>query len=118
MSEKRASKSQREVLNYIDGFIKDNGFGPSYREIQRSLNYKSVSTVAIHVDQLIVRGFLRKREKSARSLQVLSTETEATPAEPESVHLEWLRQEIAKREADGALTKEAEVLKAALAVLE
>jgi hypothetical protein len=38
----------------------------------RALDYKSVSTVAIHVDNLIAKGHLRKRDKSARSLEVLT----------------------------------------------
>lgn len=38
----------------------------------RALDYKSVSTVAIHVDNLITKGHLRKRDKSARSLEVLT----------------------------------------------
>ena len=46
----------------------------------RGLGYKSVSTVATHIDNLIARGHLRKRTKSARSLEVVS-ETDA-PFEP------------------------------------
>jgi SOS-response transcriptional repressor LexA len=71
MSENRPSKKQRELLSFIDGFIKGNGYGPSYREIMRALDYKSVSTVAVHVDGLIKRGFLDKKDHSARSLEVV-----------------------------------------------
>lgn len=65
------TKKQYELLLFIDGFIKDNGYGPSYREIMRALDYKSVSTVAVHIDNLISRGHLRKRDNSARSLEVI-----------------------------------------------
>ena len=65
------TKKQYELLLFIDNFIKDNGYGPSYREIMRALNYKSVSTVAAHIDNLISRGHLRKRDNSARSLEVI-----------------------------------------------
>lgn len=65
------TKKQYELLLFIDNFIKDNGYGPSYREIMRALNYKSVSTVAAHIDSLISRGHLRKRDNSARSLEVI-----------------------------------------------
>jgi SOS-response transcriptional repressor LexA len=44
--EQRPTKKQRELLSFIDGFIKGYGYGPSYREIMRALDYKSVSTVA------------------------------------------------------------------------
>lgn len=67
----RPSKKQRELLSFIEGFIAGHGYGPSYREIMRALDYKSVSTVAVHVDGLIQKGQLIKRERSARSLEVV-----------------------------------------------
>ena len=77
--ENRPSKKQRELLNFIDGFIKGHGYGPSYREIMRSLNYKSVSTVAIHVDHLVAKGHLAKKDNSARSLEVVSSDSVFRP---------------------------------------
>ena len=77
--EKRPTKKQKELLNFIDGFIKGNGYGPSYREIMRALDYKSVSTVATHVDGLIQRGWLRKRDNEARTLEVVAPGEEPTP---------------------------------------
>ena len=78
--EKRPTKKQKELLNFSDGFIKGNGYGPSYREIMRALDYKSVSTVATHVDGLIQRGWLRKRDNEARTLEVVAPGEEPTPA--------------------------------------
>ena len=69
--EQRPTKKQRELLNFIDGFIKGYGYGPSYREVMRALDYKSVSTVATHVNGLIARGWLVKKDNSARSLEVV-----------------------------------------------
>lgn len=77
--ESRPSKKQRELLSFIDGFIKGHGYGPSYREIMRSLDYKSVSTVATHVDNLIAKGHLSKKDNSARSLEVVSSESVFEP---------------------------------------
>lgn len=96
MSDTRPSKKQRELLSFIDGFIKGNGYGPSYREIMRALNYKSVSTVAVHIDELIAKGHLRKREHSARSLEVVAgDETFRSAAAPASKSQEkWLLDKI------------------------
>lgn len=117
--QQRPSKKQRELLQYIEGFIKGNGYGPSYREIMRALGYKSVSTVAIHVNGLIERGWLRKKDNSARSLEVVS-QSVALPRQPGDPHIEWLRGEIAKREKSTTPSdlKQAEVLRQALAILE
>ncbi len=68
----RSTKRQRELLDYVAEFIKEHGYGPSYREVMNGLGYKSVSTVAVHIDGLISKGYLRKRDNSARSLEVVS----------------------------------------------
>jgi repressor LexA len=68
----RATKKQQELLQFLDDFIKEHGYGPSYREVMRALGYKSVSTVAAHVDQLIAKGYVEKKDNSARSLQVVT----------------------------------------------
>lgn len=117
-AEQRPSKKQRELLSFIDGFIKGNGYGPSYREVMRALDYKSVSTVAVHVDGLIARGLLRKRDNSARSLEVVTNAPK--PVAEENEHIKWLKREIKKREASEveADKKEAETLKSALAILD
>ena len=93
MSEQRASKKQKELLQFVDGFIKGNGYGPSYREIMRSLGYKSVSTVAVHIDGLIAGGYLLKRDNSARSLEVVRDDTPAV----QSAHESWLVNEVMAR---------------------
>ena len=69
----RSTKRQQELLTYVDGFIKEHGYGPSYRELMRALGYKSVSTVAVHINGLIAKGYLRKTDNSARSLEVVSS---------------------------------------------
>jgi len=69
----RSTKRQKELLEYVDAFIQEHGYGPSYREIMNAIGYKSVSTVAVHVDGLISKGFLRKSDNSARSLEVVTT---------------------------------------------
>lgn len=89
----RATKKQHELLSFIDGFIKGNGYGPSYREIMRALDYRSVSTVAAHVTGLIAKGYLEKTDTSARSLRVTMPHSES----PTSDHLVWLRAELAAR---------------------
>jgi repressor LexA len=75
----RPTKKQRELLTYIEQFIGEHGYSPSYREIMTGLNYTSVATVALHINNLIRRGHLRKRDHSARSLEVV------TPSEPAKV---------------------------------
>lgn len=76
----RPTKKQREILSYIEGFIKEHGYSPSYREIMNGLNYTSVATVSLHVNSLIRRGHLVKRDRSARSLEVVGSTTVSSVA--------------------------------------
>lgn len=69
-SQTRPTKKQRELLAFIEVFISEHGYSPSYREIMTGLSYNSVATVALHVNSLIKRGHLRKRDRSARSLEL------------------------------------------------
>lgn len=67
----RPTKKQRETLEFINQFILEHGYSPCYREIMRGCGYNSVATVALHVNNLIKRGHLQKRDRSARSLEVV-----------------------------------------------
>jgi SOS-response transcriptional repressor LexA len=112
MTRERTTKKQQELYQYIAAFLAQHNYAPSYREIMSALGYKSVSTVAVHVDGLISKGYLVKHEKSARSIR-LSTEVSGDDS-----HLTWLRNEITKRETAHASTAEIDTLKQALAILE
>jgi SOS-response transcriptional repressor LexA len=108
----RTTKKQQELLQYISAFLGEHNYAPSYREVMVALGYKSVSTVAVHVDALITKGYLIKTEKSARSIRT-ATEVTGDPG-----HLAWLRTEITRRETGGADEQELETLRQAAAILE
>lgn len=74
----RPTKKQRELLTFIDSFIVQHGYSPSYREIMNGCKYTSVGTVSLHVSNLIKRGHLHKKDNSARSLEVIKV-AEDTP---------------------------------------
>ena len=66
----RPTKKQKELLSFIEQFIGAKGYSPSYREIMQGCGYTSVATVSLHVNNLIRRGHLHKRDRSARSLEM------------------------------------------------
>lgn len=76
----RPTKKQQQLLAYIREFIAEHGYSPCYREIMRGCSYTSVATVALHVNSLIERGHLRKRDRSARSLEIVTSAHEAPAA--------------------------------------
>ena len=74
----KLTKKQLAVLNYLEDFTGENGYSPSYREIQAGLGLSSVSAVAEHIDNLVSKGVLRKVPGAARSLEVLDYKHEET----------------------------------------
>ena len=94
----RPTKKQKELLNFIEQFIAARGYSPSYREIMQGLRYTSVATVALHVNNLIKRGHLQKRDRSARSLEVvkptIATQDKITPKQLKTSEEKWLVDKI------------------------
>lgn len=94
----RPTKKQKELLDYIEQFIVANGYSPSYREIMKGLQYTSVATVALHVNNLIKRGHLQKRDRSARSLEIVKPtiieELKITPKQLKTTEEKWLVEKI------------------------
>lgn len=95
----RPTKKQRELLTFIGSFIAEHGYSPSYREIMTGLNYTSVATVALHVNNLIKRGHLQKRDHSARSLEVVASEetTKLKTNEIKPGDEKWLVEQVEHR---------------------
>jgi SOS-response transcriptional repressor LexA len=104
----RPTKKQQELLGFIENFINQYGYSPSYREIMKGLNYTSVATVSLHVNNLIRRGHLQKRDRSARSLEVVKPEikpdAKVVPKQLKAAEEKWLVEkiEIFFKEAEAA----------------
>lgn len=91
----RPTKKQRELLAYIEQFIGEHGYSPSYREIMAGLSYNSVATVALHVNSLIKRGHLIKRDHSARSIELVAqSERPITTNEIKPGQEKWLVEKV------------------------
>lgn len=111
------TRKQRDLLTFIDTFIKSNGYGPSYREIMRAFDYKSVSTVAAHVNGLIVRGFLVKKDNSARSLQVVAPKSAGDPEVVVAPVEQVIQAKISALEQQSGAAQDIATLRRALEIL-
>ena len=68
------TKRQREVLDFIDSFLKKRGYSPSLEEIKQYLKLSSVSTAHYHVSKLDQLGYIEKINHQARALYVCRNE--------------------------------------------
>ncbi len=66
---------QKQILDFIEKFTKENDYAPSYREIAENFGFSSVATVAEHVENLKIKGYLTNDE-GYRSLRVVGIEVE------------------------------------------
>jgi repressor LexA len=64
------TKRQKEVLNYLVGFINKNGYSPSFEEIAHALKLTSLATVHKHLSTLEKKGFIRRGYNQSRSIEV------------------------------------------------
>ena len=72
------TKRQKEILDYIESFIDDQGYAPSFEEIAESFGYSSLATVHEHLSNLERKGYIRKSYNESRSIELIGRES-ATP---------------------------------------
>jgi repressor LexA len=65
------TKRQKEVLDYLVGFLNKNGYSPSFEEIAHSMKLTSLATVHKHLSTLEKKGFIRRGYNQSRSIEVM-----------------------------------------------
>jgi len=66
---KMLTPKQKKILTYIEQFIAENDYAPSYREIADHFGFSSIATVAEHIENLKQKGYLVSDENGYRSLK-------------------------------------------------
>jgi repressor LexA len=64
------TRRQKEVMDFLYGFIQKHGYSPSYDEIATGLNLASLATVHKHIQALEGKQYLRRSYNHSRSLEV------------------------------------------------
>jgi repressor LexA len=65
------TKRQKELLDFLDGYIQRNGFAPTLDETGRHFGLTSLATVHKHLTNLEHKGFIRRRSGMSRALEVI-----------------------------------------------
>ena len=70
--QEQMTKRQKELLDYIRKYVKKNEMSPTYREMVKALNSKSVSNIGRMLDALAEEGKITRRiPAKPRSIKVL-----------------------------------------------
>ncbi|HEX4320558.1 MAG TPA: transcriptional repressor LexA [Acidobacteriaceae bacterium] len=75
------TRRQKEVLDFLESFVTRNGYSPSFEEIARGLELKSLATVHKHITNLEKKGLLDRVHNRSRSIDVLPAGTRTRTSE-------------------------------------
>ena len=64
------TKRQKQVLDFISGFVNENGYCPSFEEIAHGLELASLATVHKHISALEKKNYLKRGFNQSRSLEL------------------------------------------------
>lgn len=64
------TRRQKEVLDFIAGFVEEHGYSPSYDEIAQGMHLASLATVHKHIQTLETKQYLRRGFNQSRSLEL------------------------------------------------
>ncbi|MCX6744421.1 MAG: transcriptional repressor LexA [Candidatus Parcubacteria bacterium] len=68
------TKRQKEIIDYINAFVSEYGYSPSYREIGDHFGLSSTATVCEHIQTLEEKGYLKTDPNEARSIEIIENE--------------------------------------------
>lgn len=66
------TRRQKQVLDFLVGFINRQGYSPSFEEIGAGLELSSLATVHKHMQTLEKKGFIRRGYNQSRSVEVVA----------------------------------------------
>lgn len=77
---------QHELLQFIDGYVKQRGSSPNFGEMAEAMHLKSKAGIVRMLDALEERGFVRRIPQRARSVEILRLHDTATTAALDDFH--------------------------------
>ncbi|MBY0471429.1 transcriptional repressor LexA [bacterium] len=72
---------QKKILEYIESFVAEKGYGPSQQEIAQHFRFKSLGTVQNYLIRLKQQGVLRQSWNARRSLEIV----QSSPLHPKNL---------------------------------
>ncbi|MFQ5690319.1 MAG: transcriptional repressor LexA [Gemmatimonadota bacterium] len=68
------TRRQREMLDFVEGFVRFRGYSPSFEEIAEHFGYRSLATVHEHLSNLQAKGYIRKNYNESRSIELVESQ--------------------------------------------
>ncbi|MDX2228849.1 MAG: transcriptional repressor LexA [Leptolyngbyaceae cyanobacterium bins.349] len=62
---------ERQLLDFLDSYIQQNGFSPSVRLIREAMGYRSNSPVQVYLNRLEQKGAIYREKGKARTVRLM-----------------------------------------------
>jgi repressor LexA len=66
----KLTRRQKEILDFVAGFIEREGYSPSMEEIAGHFHFASLNAVFKHLEAIEARGYLHRDANRARSIEL------------------------------------------------
>jgi repressor LexA len=77
--EGQLSERQQKIFTFIESFVEENGYPPTYEEIRVALGISTKSLVYHHMDALEGAGYLARMPNTPRGIRLLQSKTFRVP---------------------------------------
>lgn len=67
------TKRQKEMYDYLAGYIRTNGYAPTFQEIGRHFQLSSLATVHKHLSNLESKGLIKRHWNFSRAIELVSS---------------------------------------------
>ncbi len=65
------TRRQKQILDYLQSYIVEHGYAPSFEEIAERFAFRSLATVHEHLTNLQRKGYIRRSHNESRSIELV-----------------------------------------------
>jgi len=65
------TRRQKQILEYLESYIRTNGYAPSFEEIAEHFQFASLATVHEHLTNLERKGYISRAHNESRSTEII-----------------------------------------------
>jgi len=75
------TRRQKQILDFIESYISQHGYAPSFEEIAGQFSFSSLATVHEHLTNLERKGYIRRAHNESRAIEIVPQPGQAAALE-------------------------------------
>lgn len=65
------TRRQKQILDFVQHYLAENGYAPSFEEIAEHFSFRSLATVHEHLTNLERKGYIQRGHNESRAIEVV-----------------------------------------------